>query len=411
MGDVNAAVSRIQNNNKQSWNDWDVTTDELRDNTKTIKELKPNERNQAIEKLSDDELKHWAEETTGINGPLPADERRDLLNTLATSLDGKQAARVADAFGAQDMAEAVATHGTAEQKRDFIAAMQDKADGKERPVPALGASRTEHGNDEARAVAQVLGSLRDQPAELSQAIQGLEKAGKLDDVFSAASGQQSMTPINPHSVSPPPTVTTYDEKSLTDILAGVSQLPQNDPAREQAFKTAMGTLQTMQTGAGVGRPSASEDQSLQNVADAMGKIFSREEAIEQGLWTQPNNPDPEGISIDQNIEAAHANSGNIVWFYDQVKSGGPMDYKAGNDDKTKAEDWENFGNFNFGVVAAAHGFPEEIAKLGAGLYQVKSGTSDPDWIKSYFDDPRDTAQIAAGYDYYHSGMWRVWSGD
>ena len=28
---------------------------------------------------------------------------------------------------------------------------------------------------------------------------------------------------------------------------------------------------------------------------------------------------------------------------------------------------------------------------------------------SYGDDPRDQAQIKAGYEYYNSGMWRVWS--
>ncbi|RRD58588.1 hypothetical protein EII20_02565 [Comamonadaceae bacterium OH2545_COT-014] len=112
--------------------------------------------------------------------------------------------------------------------------------------------------------------------------------------------------------------------------------------------------------------------------------------------------------MDGNIAAAHAHSGDLLWFYNQVKSGGPMDYKAGNDDQGKAEDYENFGNFNFGVVAAAHGIPEEVAKGGAGAYQVYSGTSDIRWLSSYFDDPRDTAQIAAGYDYYQSGMWRVW---
>lgn len=56
--------------------------------------------------------------------------------------------------------------------------------------------------------------------------------------------------------------------------------------------------------------------------------------------------------------------------------------------------------------------PRNVTKGGAGAYQLYSGTSKGmEWISSYFDDPRDTAQIAAGYDYYQSGMWRVWPND
>lgn len=56
--------------------------------------------------------------------------------------------------------------------------------------------------------------------------------------------------------------------------------------------------------------------------------------------------------------------------------------------------------------------PRNVTKGGASAYQLYSGTSKGmEWISSYFDDPRDTAQIAAGYDYYQSGMWRVWPND
>lgn len=408
---VDAAVKRIQSNLNQHFFDWDVTRDELQDNNQAIHELSPGERNEAIARLSDDQLQHWARETTGWNSPLSADERQALLNTLAQSLDGAQAARVARAFGAEDMAQAIATHGSAAQKRDFIAAIQGQADGSASQIHAgLGVSTTTRGNAEARAAAQVLASMDGGAPEMSQAIRGLEQAGKLDDVLAVASGRQDVTYQSSSPYAIPAMHTSFREEPLTRILQGVAQLPQGDPARAQAFKAAMGTLQDMQTATGGGRQDANA-QSVQNVADGMGRIFSRQEAIDQGLWTPPPNPDPSRISMDGNIAAAHAHSGDLLWFYDQVKSGGPMDYKAGNDDQGKAEDYENFGNFNFGVVAAAHGIPEEVAKGGAGAYQVYSGTSDIRWLSSYFDDPRDTAQIAAGYDYYQSGMWRVWPDD
>lgn len=38
---------------------------------------------------------------------------------------------------------------------------------------------------------------------------------------------------------------------------------------------------------------------------------------------------------------------------------------------------------------------------GAGMYQIYSGTSKWEYIKSYFDDPRDTKYIKIGYD-----IWR-----
>ena len=77
-------------------------------------------------------------------------------------------------------------------------------------------------------------------------------------------------------------------------------------------------------------------------------------------------------------------------FYELVKSGGPMDYKL-RDTTSKAEGrsskYENFGNYNYGVVAQAMGIDENFAKAAAGAQQVvkimeqalKKG-------KSYFDD-------------------------
>ena len=55
---VDAALNRVRNNLNENWLDWDVTESELKDSTQALKELSPSERNEAIGKLSDDELKH-----------------------------------------------------------------------------------------------------------------------------------------------------------------------------------------------------------------------------------------------------------------------------------------------------------------------------------------------------------------
>jgi len=95
-------------------------------------------------------------------------------------------------------------------------------------------------------------------------------------------------------------------------------------------------------------------------------------------------------------------------FYEAVRAGGIWDYKRLN------PKYEKFGNYNFGYVAAAFGLPQEFAKFGAGMYQVKQSIMNPkldfrpDWYATYFDDPRDQRWIDEGYkdyfnDYYNCG--------
>lgn len=61
---------------------------------------------------------------------------------------------------------------------------------------------------------------------------------------------------------------------------------------------------------------------------------------------------------------------------------------------------DDFGNYNFGVAAKAYGYSLNFSRIGAGLYQILSGTSDIGWISSYFDDPRDYMMIGRGYNHF-----------
>ena len=137
---VDAALNRVRNNLNENWLDWDVTESELKDSTQALKELSPSERNEAIGKLSDDELKHWAAETKGLNSPLNADDRRDLLNVFAKDLDASQLARVSKAFGATDVAASVASHTPADRKAEYIQALQGDADGAAKIEAGFGVS-------------------------------------------------------------------------------------------------------------------------------------------------------------------------------------------------------------------------------------------------------------------------------
>ncbi|MDC6117966.1 polymorphic toxin type 44 domain-containing protein [Serratia rubidaea] len=86
-----------------------------------------------------------------------------------------------------------------------------------------------------------------------------------------------------------------------------------------------------------------------------------------------------------------------IWFYYQVRNGGPWDYKQGR------RQYENFGNFHYGAVGHAAGIPASILLRAAGAAQILAGTNSPEFkkypINSYGDDPIDQVWIRAGIDY------------
>lgn len=60
---------------------------------------------------------------------------------------------------------------------------------------------------------------------------------------------------------------------------------------------------------------------------------------------------------------------------------------------------DDVGNILFGYVGATE-YPLWFLQMGAGAYQVKSGTSDWAFYDSYYDDPRDSDMIEYGYNLY-----------
>lgn len=125
---------------------------------------------------------------------------------------------------------------------------------------------------------------------------------------------------------------------------------------------------------------------------------------------------PPGVDIDRNIKEAEGRIaytlGGDLWFYDQVRSFGPWDYKR------ISREYEAFGNFHYGAVGAAMGYYLNTLQRMAGWYQVTHGKSDPSWggvapslfeaylgiggIAPFGDDPVDYENIGRGYSYYIS---------
>lgn len=114
--------------------------------------------------------------------------------------------------------------------------------------------------------------------------------------------------------------------------------------------------------------------------------------IAQGLEVPP------GLNINGN-EFISKNL-SIVEFVEHVRSGGFFDYKQlGNE-------YENFGNFHFGVVGRAAGLSPRFLKFGAGMYQLYQDLTVSNrsihWENwgTFFDDPIDQYWIQQGIDYY-----------
>jgi len=120
---------------------------------------------------------------------------------------------------------------------------------------------------------------------------------------------------------------------------------------------------------------------------------------------RPNGSSISTKQIKQNIQQAEQHQGTFdhIWFYNQVKTGGPWDFK--NLPGNNPADWVDFGNYHFGIVGRAAGYTRTTLLAGAGAYQIKSGTSDWDYFDSYFDDPRDTRMIRLGMDQYDAGCF------
>ncbi len=105
-----------------------------------------------------------------------------------------------------------------------------------------------------------------------------------------------------------------------------------------------------------------------------------------------------------NIEEARNMS---IWaFYNAVKTGGDWDYKQ------LGPEYEDFGNYNYGVVGSAAGFSEGELERAAGAYQIYQGRSQDDWgwpwgNSPYGDDPKDQRWINEGIKDYgnYYGKW------
>jgi len=124
------------------------------------------------------------------------------------------------------------------------------------------------------------------------------------------------------------------------------------------------------------------------------------------LGLAPQQNIPPGVDVAQNI--AEAQDMSYGQWYDAVRNGGKWDYKQ------QGSQYQEFGNYNYGVTSRAVGIPGNIPNRGAGWAQEQAGTSLPQWgnwwdwpssSTSFGDDPADQRWINEGIKDYENGYY------
>jgi hypothetical protein len=156
------------------------------------------------------------------------------------------------------------------------------------------------------------------------------------------------------------------------------------------------------------------DQSFGKVREIRPQQYELLKAPAPGDWLRCKElVMPSWADVKTNAEEARAmgpdhsyDLAGIVFgaveFYQKVKKGSDWDYKK------YSEDFESFGNYNFGRTAASFGWDREFAHRMAGLFQERSR---PEWGSPfrgapYGDDPCDYYWIDKGYDDFRDSTLR-----
>lgn len=115
----------------------------------------------------------------------------------------------------------------------------------------------------------------------------------------------------------------------------------------------------------------------------------------------------------------------LPWFHEKVKNGAEWDFKK--DYKIKPDvrqvvhpamieaqlNYQNFGNYHYGIIGAALGISEEMLLQAAGFAQHMAGTNKPEWghylvgPAPYGDQPEDQEFIKRGIEDYKSGKFAL----
>jgi RHS repeat-associated protein len=129
---------------------------------------------------------------------------------------------------------------------------------------------------------------------------------------------------------------------------------------------------------------------------------------------------PPGVSLEDNANEVAGHPFDPWWFRDQVRTGGPWDFKSEGPNQINVHpEYENFGNYHYGYVGAAvYGLAllqAEAGRAQQGDHPDKDYGGDPGSVgfpefgtPPYGDDANDQDWIRRGYEDYmrkHNVLW------
>lgn len=238
----------------------DVSHGDLSDIRDAFRDLNAAEANEVFRRLSNDDLKKWADELDGFLGSFSTEEKKELFNELAGKLDDQQLERFIDALGdrenIQALADSVANNASGATKAGLIGRMIGDVESDERA---------------AIAVAELIGGMGGNPRELEGVLQNLTQP-QLAAVIKAASQEEiHTTPMfAPHGGGS--VYTTFDPQPLADLITAVSRTG-NAELKANVFQAAALELRRIEEAGGILNPVAGRGDATAMVRNALTTLL------------------------------------------------------------------------------------------------------------------------------------------
>jgi hypothetical protein len=394
---VDDAVNEIKDLMKDGgWTEDDLTNGELKQISKIMGGLSKDEANQVMSKLSDKEINKITDEmdSSGLGNfsGLSKNEKKDFVGDLAGKLDATQFGRLAKAFDdPQEIADIVAVKGTTDAKIGFIDAYKNSASSQAQPgawYENIGGATTRYGNESARAIGTVLGSLDNDAAGLKRAIGSTDsKTGEfvpgalsreqLRTVVDASMEQTSRTAIGEGGVSLPSY--SFRADKLNNILDAVAT-SKDAGLKAEVFQAASQSLGKVQGVGGFLTPSANSHSEAASISDHMGSLLRTDV---RGIVNKLEADDPTGNALTPfaRQQLADGKTDNLRNVLKELRNG------PNNNSAEYLKDPQHAQDLGYALGAVASGLKslDKSAKaeaetlnklLGFGISRIPGGVSD-----------------------------------
>lgn len=361
------ALATIRESLSEGTFDWDVSHGDLKTIENELKNLNSDELNRVFEQMSPDELKKYASELEGSLGGYSADEKKQLFDHLAKHLSGANLSKLASAMNLGEASSSVRPGQTDEPLVNILArSVSENAapEAKAEFVKTMAANADKHQNAGV-AAAQVLASMKDNPALLEQTLSQLTDT----ELQSIVDGAARKTEVSSRGGK----ITNYDPEPLTNLLDAVATLKGDGAAAQKArlFEASANKITEVRENAvkfGI-YYGASAENAIRNSLN--GVINSDTEGVVKSL--KENNIDGKGITaylkslINTGDNAqigriiARLSKGNDVQGDARTRFGA----RTADDDAAKTQILSNaqvLGYFGGGLLAATRQVSGDAAK-------------------------------------------------